>query len=139
MLNSYNWGGYLMFAAAGVPVYVDGRTDLYDDAFLRQYLDIILLRTGWQEALDQQDIDFIVIEADSVLAAMLRTQPDTWIERRFDDDRSALSAHGRQGVLSEAFPPEQYTPAAFLGDFRVLLYLFIGFRLVMAPSAALRL
>jgi hypothetical protein len=90
MLNSYNWGGYLMFAAPDVPVYVDGRTDLYDDAFLRGYLDIVFLRGEWQADLDQQDIGFIVIEADSVLAAMLRTRPDTWSERLFDEDRSAV-------------------------------------------------
>lgn len=90
MFNSYNWGGYLMFAAPDVPVYVDGRTDLYDDAFLREYLSIVFIDEGWFEALDEQGIDFIAIEADSVLAAMLRTQPDTWREQQFDGGRSAL-------------------------------------------------
>jgi hypothetical protein len=90
MLNSYNWGGYLMFAAPDVPVYVDGRTDLYDDAFLREYLKIALIREGWDAALDQQDIGFVAIEAKSILAAMLRTMPDRWAERLFDDERSAI-------------------------------------------------
>ncbi len=90
MFNSYNWGGYLMFAAPHVPVYVDGRTDLYDDAFLRQYLEIVFIREGWREALDEQQVGFVAIEANSVLAEMLRTMPDVWQERLFDDDRSAL-------------------------------------------------
>jgi hypothetical protein len=90
MFNSYNWGGYLMFAAPDVPVYVDGRTDLYNDAFLREYLSIILIRDGWKQALDEKDIGFVAIEAQSVLASMLRTMPDTWQERLFDDERSAL-------------------------------------------------
>ena len=90
MFNSYNWGGYLMFAAPNVPVYVDGRTDLYDDAFLREYLNIVFVREGWAEALDAQGVDFVAIEAQSVLATMLRTMPERWDERQFDDGRSAL-------------------------------------------------
>ncbi|MBN1678714.1 MAG: hypothetical protein JW966_00385 [Anaerolineae bacterium] len=90
MFNSYNWGGYLMFAAPDVPVYVDGRTDLYDDDFLRDYLDITFIRDDWNVMLDDQVIGFVVIEADSILATMLRTMPDTWQERQFDDERSSL-------------------------------------------------
>jgi hypothetical protein len=90
MFNSYNWGGYLMFAAPDVPVYVDGRTDLYDDEFLRQYLDIYFARDDWREALDEQDIGFVVIEESSTLAKLLRTEPETWSESLFDDDHSSL-------------------------------------------------
>lgn len=89
MFNSYNWGGYLMFAAPDVPVYVDGRTDLYDD-FMQEYLDIVQLKEGWQVALKEQAISFVAIEADSMLAKMLRTQPDAWTEQQFDEGRSAL-------------------------------------------------
>jgi hypothetical protein len=90
MFNSYNWGGYLMFAAPDVPVYVDGRTDLYEDAFLRRYLDIVFLHDGWDTALDEQGIGFVAIEANSVLASMLRTMPQRWDEHLFDDGRSAV-------------------------------------------------
>ncbi len=90
MFNSYNWGGYLMFAAPHVPVYVDGRTDLYDDAFLRKYLDVLFLREGWEDALGSPDIGYVAIEKDSVLAAVLRTMPDRWTERQFDEARSSL-------------------------------------------------
>ncbi len=90
MFNSYNWGGYLTFAAPETPVFVDGRTDLYDDEFLRQYLDISLLRDGWAEALDRLAVDFVAIEANSVLASGLRMLPARWAEQQFDDGRSAL-------------------------------------------------
>ncbi|MGQ0603684.1 MAG: hypothetical protein ACT4QE_18540, partial [Anaerolineales bacterium] len=40
LFNSYNFGAYLMWALPEYPVYVDGRTDLYDDAFLREYLSV---------------------------------------------------------------------------------------------------
>lgn len=90
MFNSYNWGGYLMFAAPDIPVYVDGRTDLYDDAFLRDYLDIVLLRDGWSEALDTHEIAYVAIESGSMLAVMLRSQPGVWRESQFDNGRSSL-------------------------------------------------
>jgi hypothetical protein len=35
VLNAYDFGGYLIFA--GVKVFVDGRTDMYGDAFLANY------------------------------------------------------------------------------------------------------
>jgi hypothetical protein len=35
VFNDYDFGGYLIFA--GVPVFVDGRADLYGDAFMRNY------------------------------------------------------------------------------------------------------
>ena len=73
-----------------MPVYVDGRTDLYNDDFLRQYLDVVLLREGWEAALERQEIDWVAIEAQSALAGALRVMPDRWREHRFDDDRSAL-------------------------------------------------
>ncbi len=73
-----------------MPVYVDGRTDLYDDAFLREYLRIMFIQDSWDTALDVRSIDLIAIEPDSMLAIMLRTQPDIWSEQQFDDGRSSL-------------------------------------------------
>ncbi len=72
MFNSYNWGGYLMFALPDVPVYVDGRTDLYRDEFLLRYLKTAVGGDGWREVLDEDAIDFVVIEAKGGLANRLR-------------------------------------------------------------------
>lgn len=88
--NSYNWGGYLMFAAPDVPVYVDGRTDLYDDAFLREYLKVAFAQDGWEERLSRRDIRSIAVESQSTLAKVLRTQPGQWQEHQFDNGRSSL-------------------------------------------------
>lgn len=96
MFNSYNWGGYLMFAAPEVPVYVDGRTDLYDDQFLRDYLKIALVREGWEETLEQQNIDFVVIEENGVLAQMLRRQPEKW-DIRYEDDQAIVFVRKETG------------------------------------------
>jgi hypothetical protein len=85
MFNSYNWGGYLMFALPEYPVYADGRTDLYRDEFLLRYLRTATGGEGWREVLDQDDINTVVIEARSGLARMLALDDD-WTRIYPDDD-----------------------------------------------------
>jgi hypothetical protein len=40
LFNSYNFGGYLIWNLPAYPVFVDGRTDLFGDELLREYLHI---------------------------------------------------------------------------------------------------
>ena len=80
LFNSYNWGGYIMFKLwPDYPVFVDGRTDLYEDAFLRQYLRIHLAEEGWSDLLLKYGIHLVLVESDSPLARALRQQP-SWQE-----------------------------------------------------------
>jgi len=93
MFNSYNWGGYLMFAAPDYPVYVDGRTDLYGDGFLREYLEITLLQGDWRAALEKHDIGWVVIEARSLLANALREEPGWRLD--YEDGVAAIFVRER--------------------------------------------
>ena len=93
LFNSYNWGGYLIFALwPDYPVFVDGRTDLYDEAFLRDYLKTYGAEDGWQAQLDRYNIRLVIIEADSVLARFLRLESG-WKEM-FRDDMAAVFVRG---------------------------------------------
>lgn len=84
MFNSYNWGGYLMFAAPDYAVYVDGRTDLYGDAFLREYLQVAFAQEDWQTVLDERAIGWVVVEAQGGLATALQQSPG-WTQVYVDD------------------------------------------------------
>ena len=75
LFNSYNWGGYLIWALPQYPVFVDGRTDLYDDAFLRDYLSVVWAQDGWEETLDDYEINLVLIEPQSMLARLLAERP----------------------------------------------------------------
>jgi hypothetical protein len=75
MFNSYNWGGYLMFAAPQYPVFIDGRTDLYGE-FLDVYLDTALARATWRETLADYAIGLVIVEKNSGLDIALRSEPD---------------------------------------------------------------
>ena len=89
MFNSYNWGGYLIWHLyPDYPVFIDGRTDLYDDEFIREYVKVTLARPGWREVLDQYSVNFILIESDSILAAFLE-EGDEW-QRIYADDIASI-------------------------------------------------
>ena len=92
MYNSYNWGGYLVWALPEEPVFVDGRTDVYDE-FLPQYVQVMFVRPGWQEVLDRYGVRLALIERDSLLATMLATQPE-W-RSVYSDDQAAVFARER--------------------------------------------
>jgi hypothetical protein len=71
MLNSYNWGGYLVWALPEYPVFVDGRTDLYDDEVLMEWLEIVSAENGWQDKLAQRNVRLILLEPDWPLVSQL--------------------------------------------------------------------
>ena len=85
MFNSYNWGGYLMYALPDEKVFVDGRTDLYGDDFLtNDYLSTARGEPGWRETLDKYGIKLVVVEANSGLARTLRGESDWTLDYKDD-------------------------------------------------------
>lgn len=65
LFNSYNWGGYVLWALPEYPVFVDGRTDLYDDEIFNVWLKVVQGEDGWQEILNKWDVNIILLEPDS--------------------------------------------------------------------------
>lgn len=88
MFNSYNWGGYLMFALPDYPVYVDGRTDLYKDEFLTRYLQTAVGGADWREVLDEDGINMVVVESRSGLALNLREEPGWTLV--YEDEKAVI-------------------------------------------------
>lgn len=72
LFNSYNWGGYLLWALPEYPVFVDGRTDLYNDEVLGEWLRIVRAEEGWQEALDRWGVHLVLLEPDMPLVKWLK-------------------------------------------------------------------
>jgi len=72
MFNPYNWGGYLIWSLwPDYRVFVDGRTDLYGDAFLEAYRKVTAARPEAEEILERHHINLILIESDSPLITYL--------------------------------------------------------------------
>lgn len=73
LFNSYNWGGYIIFAVPERPVFIDGRTDLYGE-FVRQYVQMASALGRWRNLIDEYEIDVVLVEANSGLSAALRRE-----------------------------------------------------------------
>ena len=72
MFNRYRWGGYLIWRLWPEHlVFVDGRTDLYGDEVLGDYLEIYRAGPQATKLLESYGVTWAVIEPDSALTALL--------------------------------------------------------------------
>ena len=76
MFNQYIWGGYLLHALPGHRTFVDGRTDFFGEALIRQYDDTSALRTNWQQALQEYHVSWTLLPTDHRLNLALALLPD---------------------------------------------------------------
>jgi hypothetical protein len=74
VLNDYNLGGKLIFN--DVRPFIDGRTDLYGDAFFSRYRRIVTLdRTELERALSEYRIAWAVFPSGAPIVRMLEREP----------------------------------------------------------------
>ncbi|TKJ31133.1 MAG: hypothetical protein CEE40_02430 [Chloroflexi bacterium B3_Chlor] len=96
MYNLYHWGGYLIWRLyPDHKVFIDGRADVYGDAFIDQYLQVYQLREGWEEPLDAYEVTLVIIDEGSPLSTVLNERPD-W-ERRYADEKAAIFVTHERG------------------------------------------
>ena len=90
VLNEYGLGGYLIFR--GVRPYVDGRTDMFGDAFMDDYYRLASPDAGrLDQVLKQRDIAWTLLPPTHPLVALMDARPG-W--RRLYADRYAV-VHAR--------------------------------------------
>jgi len=83
LFNSYNWGGYLLWMLPEIPVFVDGRTDLYNDEILDQWFQVAQFQDGWEEVIERWQISVILMEKDWIVAKFL--QQSGWCQKYLDE------------------------------------------------------
>jgi hypothetical protein len=84
--NSYNWGGYLIWR--GIPVFVDGRADVYGDEFLHFYRQTFDLTSRWREPLNEYEVDYVLMESNHSLFSLLAAS-DEW-KQAYSDEVAAV-------------------------------------------------
>lgn len=85
MFNHYNWGGYLIWRLwPEYRVFVDGRTDLYGNEFLREYLAVQTAQPGFDETLDTYDVDWLIMPSGGAFSRVLACDGD-WVKAYRDD------------------------------------------------------
>jgi hypothetical protein len=87
VLNHYGWGGYLIYS--GIPPFIDGRSDMYKDDFLRRYLEALRLNTsdGLERILHDYNIEWTILTPNAAAVALLDHLPN-W--RRLYTDEVAV-------------------------------------------------
>jgi hypothetical protein len=82
LFSTYAWGGYLIWALPQYPVFIDGRTDLYGDAVIGEWLDIMAAREGvgqpggeakpnWEDLLARRGVSQVLLEPGQPLLSAL--------------------------------------------------------------------
>lgn len=86
------WGGYLIYRLyPQLQVAVDDRHDLYGPEFLKNYLKVIHVQPGWDEALNGMQANWVLFPKDSPLANILKEVPQWKII--YSDGRAVLFHH----------------------------------------------
>src|SRR5581483_10126360 len=72
MWNDFGWGGYLIEELPRLPVYVDGRAEMYGQQFLQRYREVASGETDYAAVFDDAGINLALIKPASPLANELR-------------------------------------------------------------------
>jgi hypothetical protein len=79
MYNRYGWGGYLIYQLyPDYRVYIDGRADVYGDAFFAEAMRVYDGAGDWTSSLDRYGIKTVLISPDAPLANLLRNDRGKW-------------------------------------------------------------
>jgi hypothetical protein len=93
--NDFDWGGYLLGARPDMPVAVDGRTEMYGDAFMHQWAAVTYGFTSPYSTLDAYGIQLVLIKPDAPLAHELGQPVSGWRETYRDAVASIFVRDGR--------------------------------------------
>jgi hypothetical protein len=89
------WGGYLIYRRyPREKVFIDDRHDFYGDAYIKDYMKVSLAQPGWDEVLDAEHVDWVLMPTESSLASLLRLSP-AW-KTVHEDSRAVLFERGEK-------------------------------------------
>lgn len=111
LYNRYGWGGYLIRRLyPDYLVYIDGRADVYGDAFMVETMHTYDGHPRWREPLDRLSIRTVLVAPDAALASLLR-QDQTW-RRVYEDRQAVIFTRELTTVASDAKPQNSISQAS---------------------------
>jgi hypothetical protein len=103
VFNDYAFGGYLIHS--GVHPFIDGRADMYGDAFLKAYDNTIRNDgAGLEKTLEQYGVQWTILAPGAPSAMLLNMQPG-WC-RLYVDDFAVIHARRTSGYCPVVTGPE---------------------------------
>ena len=89
VLNSSDWGGYLMWAYPHLDLVTHGYGDTFTGAEIKRNVDISSLEPGWDRMVEETGATVAIVRPESPLAYALQQQLD-WVVVQREDDAVAL-------------------------------------------------
>src|SRR6185369_15312169 len=87
--NRYGWGGYLIYQLyPEYRVYIDGRADVYGDAFFTEAMQVYDGVGNWKEPLDRYSIQTVIIDPNVALSTALSN--DNGWSKVYEDDQAVI-------------------------------------------------
>ena len=78
MFNLFRWGGYLIYRLwPDQLVFMDGQTEYFGEDLTRQHDQILNALDGWEQAVEEHDITWMIVPTDSRIALAL-AHSDVW-------------------------------------------------------------
>lgn len=94
--NRYGWGGYLIRRLHPTyRVYIDGRADVYGDAFMTEAMQTYDGHPRWREPLERLSINTVLISPNVPLASLLRGDP-AW-QKVYEDPQAVIFTRRSKG------------------------------------------
>lgn len=99
MLNDYNYGGYLIWAAPERKVFADGRGDVYEwTGVLRDYLRWNQVQEDPRILPDKYDIDYCLLNRDASISRVMKLLPG-W-KSVYSDDMSVVFVRSAANIAA---------------------------------------
>jgi hypothetical protein len=70
-LNSYTWGGYISWKLPEMKIYIDGRTDLYGEKLIQDWIEMVNGEETWMDKFELYDINCVFLEEDRPIINLL--------------------------------------------------------------------
>lgn len=87
MLNEYNWGGFISWKQSEYPIFIDGRTDLYGDKIINEWLTLVTGGKGYEKLLADYKIGFTILSPGQPIISRLMEK--NW-KTAYRDDLSII-------------------------------------------------
>lgn len=72
LLNQYELGGWLLWAARDTSPIIDGRADVYPVEHVRAFFEALRMRPGWREFVEEAHVDAALLTTETPLAEGLQ-------------------------------------------------------------------
>ena len=74
LYNDYGAGGYLIYK--NIPVFIDGRADLYSDYNYKDNIDLLYYKKNFYDKLDKYDFDYLFVSDGFQINLYLKNSKD---------------------------------------------------------------